>query len=169
MWILWHFCGVKKFSCARSSFSGSSPSSFQKCVCHAHLWPGDSIHSFDPIAAIPRLGLVPPFPDQSRIVNYQRQGGYIHSYPGSLTLMHSVDFPKQKASWWSELWIIQSNGMEINKAKSWDSHLFQSYLLVDVYQAKKLTICVTYCLKKRKSQLLSGKSWPCTLCFPASC
>lgn len=40
--------------------------------------------------------------------------------------------------------------MEINKAKSCNYHLSQSSLLVDVYQAEELAICITYCLKGRK-------------------
>lgn len=113
---------------------------------------------------VPRLGLH-RFPRHRRIISQHKQLGCSPSHPRSLTLRRSVAFPKQKLSWSSEFWIIQSNGMEINKTKPWDYHLSQSYLLVDVYQAKELAICVTYCLKARKMSTFSGKPQHCMLYF----
>lgn len=48
--------------------------------------------------------------------------------------------------------------MEINKAQSCSYHLAPSSLLVDVCQAKKLAICMTYCLQGREISFFQENS-----------
>lgn len=49
--------------------------------------------------------------------------GIFSLLPVATDLMHFFDIPKQKSGWSSELWIIQSSGTQINKAKSGNFHL----------------------------------------------